>query len=110
MQYLLEMFGISLVLTWLLELPVGYCLGMRGGRNVLLQLLVNLLTNPAAVLLCYLGVPQLPVEVLVVVVEAAVYSWFSRDENWNIPRPVLIALTANGISWLTGALIQTIRG
>ena len=106
MRFLLEMFGVSLGLTWLIELPVGFVLGMRGGRNILLMLLVNLLTNPAAVLLCFLGIPQLPVEIAVVIVEVLIYYWFSRDENWKIPHPVGLGIGANVISWVSGILLQ----
>lgn len=110
MLYLFKMFGISLGLTLLIEMPVGYCTGLRGGKYFLLMCLVNLLTNPAAVLVCYLGAPQLPVEIAVVALEALVYLWFSRDEKWKIPRPVLLAVAANGISWSGGILIQAIGG
>ena len=104
------MFGISLLLTLVIELPVGYCLGIRGKKYFLLMCLVNLLTNPAAVLVCFLGVPQLPVEIVVVTVEALIYKWFSRDENWKIPHPVALGVIANVVSWVSGILIQAIGG
>ena len=105
-KYILEMFGISLGLTLLIELPVGFAMGMRGKKHILLMILVNILTNPAAVLLCWLGVAQIPVEIGVFLVEAGVYYWFSRDESWNIKHPVLLALVANLVSWGSGILIQ----
>ena len=105
-RYILEMFGISLGLTLLIELPIGFAMGMRGKKHILLMILINVLTNPAAVLLCWLGVPQIPVEIGVFLVEAGVYYWFSRDENWNIKHPVLLALVANLVSWGSGILIQ----
>ena len=105
-KYILEMFGISLGLTLLIELPIGFAMGMREKKHILLMILVNVLTNPAAVLLCWLGVPQIPVEIGVFLVEASVYYWFSRDESWNIKHPVLLALLANLISWTSGILIQ----
>jgi hypothetical protein len=109
-SYLLKMFSISLLLTWIIELPVGWCLGLRGKKNLVLMLLVNVLTNPAAVLACWLGAPQLPVELLVVAVEAGIYVWFSRDPAWKIPRPVLQGVAANAVSWITGIVIQWIGG
>lgn len=105
--YLLEMFGISLGLTLLIELPVGFAMGLREWKYAALMLLVNMLTNPPAVLVCWLGVPQLPVEVAVVILEAVIYLWFSRDEAWNIPHPIGLAVAANAISWISGILIQT---
>ena len=106
MLYLLKMFGISLLLTWVIEIPVGYVLGLRGRKCLLLMLLVNLLTNPAAVLLHLLGVSQIPIEIGVVIVEALVYRWFSKDGKWKISHPVLLSVAANVISWTSGILIQ----
>lgn len=105
-RYLLEMFGISLGLTLLIELPVGFAMGMRGKKHILLMILVNILTNPAAVLACWLGVAQIPVEIAVFLVEAGIYYWFSKDEGFTIKHPILLALLANLISWTSGILIQ----
>ena len=105
-RYILEMFGISLGLTLLIELPVGFAVGMRGKKHILLMILVNILTNPAAVLLCWLGVAQIPVEIAVFLVEAGIYYWFSKDEGFTIKHPILLALWANLISWTSGILIQ----
>lgn len=104
--YLLEMFGISLGLTLLIELPIGMVMGLRGKKYLLLMILVNVLTNPAAVLLCWLGVPQIPVELAVFLVEAGVYYRFSKEGDWNIKQPILLALVANVVSWGSGILIQ----
>ena len=105
-KYILEMFGISLGLTLLIELPIGFAMGMREKKHILLMILVNVLTNPAAVLLCWLGVAQIPVEIAVFLVEAGIYYWFSKDENFTIKHPILLALLANLISWTSGILIQ----
>lgn len=104
------MFGVSLTLTQLLELTIGLLFGYRSRKLILLVFLVNLLTNPAAVLLHWLGVSQIPIEIGVVLLEVIIYVWFSRDESWFVPRPVLFALVANGISWGAGVLIQWIGG
>ena len=84
----------------------------HGARILLLTVLVNLLTNPPAVLVCWLGrlwMPpglqlclQLAVEALVVAVEGGVYGSFGRKPGWKIKRPMLFALAANGTSWLLG--------
>ena len=105
-QYLLEMFGISLLLTLLLELPAVWVMGLRQRKTILLGILVNLLTNPAAVYLHLIGIPQIPIEIVVITVEAVVYGWFSRDENWRIPHPVRLAVIANLISWSIGYIVQ----
>lgn len=100
------MFGISLGLTLLIELPIGFAMGMREKKHILLMILINVLTNPAAVLLCWLGVAQIPVEIAVFLVEAGIYYWFSKDDKWQIKHPILLALLANLISWTSGILIQ----
>ena len=105
-RYILEMFGISLGLTLLIELPIGFAMGMREKKHILLMILINVLTNPAAVLLCWLGVAQIPVEIAVFLVEAGIYYWFSKDEGFTIKHPILLALFANLISWTSGILIQ----
>jgi len=105
-MFLIKMFGISLLLTLAIELLIALIWGIRGRRKILLVLLVNILTNPAAVLLCWLGIPQLPVELAVVLTEALIY----KDPAWNIRRPVLLAVVCNAISWGTGILIQMMGG
>lgn len=99
--YLLRMFGISLGLTLAIELAVGRCFGLRGKRAAALVILVNVLTNPAAVLACWLGAPQLLVELLVVATEALVYRCFSEE----VRHPVWLAVAANGISWILGLIL-----
>ncbi len=106
MRYMLEMFGISLGLTWLIELTVAAVMGLRDRKSIFLVLLVNLLTNPAAVLLCYLGIPQFPVEIAVMVVEAWVYVSFAKDPRWQIPHPIGLSVAANLIAWLAGIFLQ----
>ncbi len=114
MGYLWEMFGGSLALTLGIELPIVYLLGMRRGRCIFLAALVNVLTNPPAVLLCWLGqaylpnVPwlcvQAPVEIVAVWAEAFVYRSFAKSHEWDIPHPVLLSVAANLCSWLCGVI------
>ncbi|MCI9436383.1 MAG: hypothetical protein HFH85_04300 [Lachnospiraceae bacterium] len=165
--YLTEMFGISLVLTVVIEL-VLICILLRGrraffgrrdaeepqtepaqtggtdvieekrsgaegaphagrkyaGRNVhaegeekeatgwRLVVIVNLLTNPPAVLVCWLGgiflpsIPQLLIQILaeiaVVAAEAWVYREYADYFGWKIKSPVRLSLVANGCSWMLG--------
>ena len=105
-RYLLEMFGVSLGLTLLLELPIGMSMGMRNRKQVSLMVLVNILTNPPAVLSRWLGASEIMIECIVVFVEAAVYLSFFRDEEWKIKHPIGLSVLTNGFSWLTGVLIQ----
>lgn len=89
--------------------------GSRAARILLLSVLVNILTNPAAVFICWLGRMYLPlwlkwplelaVETLVVAVEGYVYFSFREKPLWRIERPLLLSAWANGCSWLLGKII-----
>lgn len=123
-RYLTEMFCVSLSFTIVTELIVIFCLSWLlkrceaplNGRKILLIILVNLLTNPPAVLLCWLGRVYLPeswslpvqvaVETVVVITEAYVYCSFARKPQWEIKPPVLMAVAANLCSWLLGLPVQ----
>ena len=106
MLYIVEMFTISLLLTLLIELPIAWCMGFRKRSEFILAILVNLLTNPVAVLLHWLGIPQIPIEIAVVLTEAGIYLWFSKDHRWKISHPILLSILANLVSWIIGALIS----
>ena len=110
-SYLLQMFGISLVLTLLIEWLITFLWGLRGKKEFLLVTLVNIVTNPAAVLSYWLyrvycadtswGV-QIVIEIMVVVVEALIYRSFAREEGFKIKWPVVLAIVANALSWGIG--------
>ena len=103
MRLILLMYGISFGLTLLIELPVCYLLGLKSRDQLELVFLVNLLTNPAAVWLhSSAGIPQIPIEVLVVIIECYVYHQFRQ------PHPLRLSLLANGISWGLGLVLQMI--
>ena len=106
--FLLKMFGISLLLTLVLEWLAAFVWGIWGKKAFLLVTLVNIVTNPAAVLTywlygIYLGralsAVQLVIEIVVVTVEALIYRSFAKEESFGIKRPVWFAILANGLSW-----------
>ena len=70
---MIEIFAASLGLTLLIELPIAYLWGLRK-RELLTVLAANLMTNPLAVALHLTGIPQLPIELGVVLAEGAAYS------------------------------------
>lgn len=87
-------------------------------KEISLVVLVNFLTNPAVVWILQMagmffyppviwGI-EIAAEVLVIVVEALVYLKFSKEDGWNIKRPVLLAVTANLASWGIGILLKVI--
>ncbi len=100
---------VSLLLTEVIELVFALVWGVRG-RELWLVVLVNLLTNPLAVLgyaLLRNVLPwpllwiQLPIELMVFVLEALLYLRLSR----TIRRPLLFALCINLVSYGLGLVI-----
>lgn len=107
MAYWTAVFGVSLGLTMLIELPIAFLWGLRDRRHLALVMLVNVLTNPVAVALhTAAGIPQLPIELAVVLAEWAIYGRFSRTEGWHVPHPAALALVSNAASWILGLWIQ----
>lgn len=92
-----EIFALSLGLTLLIELPIAYLWGLRG-RQLATVFAANLMTNPLAVALHLSGIPQLPIEIGVVLAEGFAYS------NHFEKRPWLLALVSNAVSWGLGLL------
>lgn len=90
-HWLLKMFGTALLFTLLIELAVAVLYKIRSRQKLLLVVLVNILTNPPAVLLHWLGslyLPALPdlwlqlgLELLVILAEALIYHSFSTKKN-----------------------------
>lgn len=115
-MYYLKTFGVSLLLTLIIENAAAFCIGERGRRTVLLVCLVNILTNPPVVLLYLLlsrRFPdasrfciQLPPELLVLMIEALVYRAFSAKKGDVIRRPGVLSLIGNVCSYGTGLLIH----
>ncbi len=113
---LLPSFVISLVLTLIIEEAVAVAFGARKKHEFIIVALANTLTNPAIVFYyilisrCFpLTSPvllQLPGEILVVLIEAYVYHYMGITEKYRFSHPVLLAFTANLISWVSGILLQ----
>ena len=98
---MLEIFALSLGLTLLFEVAVAYFWGLRG-RDLLTILAANLMTNPLAVALHLAGIPQIPIEIGVVIAEGFAYSLHFEKRPW------LLALVSNAISWGLGLLLQNL--
>lgn len=109
---LLPTFAISLGLTLILEWIIALLCRLRG-RDYLLLVLVNILTNPAVVYLNMVfsaafpnggDLWQIPLELAAVAVEALCYRKFAR----SIHRPWMFSLVANGFSYGCGLLLETV--
>lgn len=113
--WLLKMFSIALIFTLIIELTTALFFGIRCHKVLLLILLVNVLTNPLAVLLHWLCSSYLPnitdialqlgIEFLVIFTEALIYSSFSKKKDWKITHPILFSVIANICSWSVGCFI-----
>ena len=103
---LISTLAISLALTLFLEVTFALCWGLRQKHDLIVVVLVNLLTNPAVVLLYY-TFPQakdfvLLLEASAFLIEAGCYHFCSL----TIKKPVLFSLCANLISYCTGCVIN----
>ena len=96
---MLNVFALSLGLTLLLELPIAYFWGLRR-RELLAVFAANLMTNPLAVALHLTGIPQLPIEIGVVLAEGFAYSKHFEKRPW------LLAIVSNALSWGLGLALQ----
>ena len=107
---MLTSLALSLALTLAIELPLAFILRVRKGLDLLCVFLVNVVTNPALVLILNLvsmrGVPHWYLiaflELGAVAVEAIFYhKCLSRRPM----HPLLLSLILNGISYLGGYLL-----
>ncbi len=103
--------AMSLLLTLVLEELFALIWGLRGWRELTVVALVNILTNPAVVLLYHLSTGLLgwsPVWVTVILECAAVVvEWRCyRSCSYQLKRPFLFALLANAVSYGIGCIIQ----
>lgn len=110
---MLSTLAFSLLLTLLFEGAFALLWGLRGRREWAILVLVNLLTNPAVVLLYHLstglwGINTVLVtgilECAAVAVEWRCYKACSKQ----LKRPFLFALLINVFSYSAGCIIQLI--
>lgn len=106
----MTVFAVSLGLTLLLELPVAYYWGLRSRHDLTVAVLVNVLTNPAVVLLNGLlsATPWWAVQLLLEAAAIAVEGFCYRHCGENIRRPYLLSLCANCISYGAGLVLNAI--
>ena len=72
--------------------------------SLTVAVLVNILTNPAVVLLKALGVPVLPLEAAAIAVEG----WCYQARGEAVKHPWLLALCANVFSYGAGLVLRMI--
>lgn len=110
---LLPILGLSLGFTILIEEAFALAMGIRSSRGLLLVFLVNLLTNPAAVLCNYIFayyaqmnilIIKIPIELAVILIEGLYF----RKYAGSIKKPFLFSATANIFSFGTGLILNAI--
>ena len=110
-RQLLGALALSLGLTLILETGFFLLVGKRGRKDLLLVLAVNILTNPAVVLLYRLAasytnwstaIIAAPLEIFA----AATEGYYYKKYGENFRRPYLFSLAANIFSFGAGLLIQ----
>ena len=108
---LLYALAVSLVATLAFEAGFFWLIGKRGKKDLLLVIAVNVITNPAVVLLYWLAVlytginpilVKAALEILAVLTEGFYYKKYGQE----IRRPFLFSLAANAVSFGLGMLIQ----
>ena len=114
-RILLPGLAISLGMTLVFELAYALLWGIRGTREFIPVVLVNVLTNPIVVFVYYFvwfrrlpvsrGLVTLLMEAWAVVTEALLYRKYSPA----IRRPWLFSLSANAVSFAAGELINGLR-
>ena len=105
--------ALSLSLTLVLEAGIFLLIGKRDKKDLLLVILVNVITNPAVVMLYWLGslytawnmnLVLIPLELLAIFVEGYYYDKYGRDFR----RPYMFSVGANMFSFGVGLAIQRI--
>ena len=105
--------AVALPSTILLEAGFFLLTGKRNKKDLMLVILVNVLTNPAVVLIYWLSILYTDIdgiavkallEILAVLVEGLYYKQYAQD----IRKPFLFSLGANAFSFFAGVLIQLI--
>ena len=98
---MLKIFALCLGLTLAIELPIAYLWGLRR-REMLTVAVANVMTNPLAVALHLSGIPQIPIELGVVIAEGIAYSLHFEKRPWRL------AIVSNAVSWGIGLILNFI--
>lgn len=113
---IIKAMGVALLLTILLEGLFGAIWGVKGGRNYIIMLLANLLTNPLVnVIHSYFAYEMRLDGILMVIItalleiSAVTLEWLVYKSRTDIKKPFLFSLCANGFSFLCGILINLLR-
>lgn len=102
---------VSFILTIALETGFFLLIGKRNKKDLLLVVFVNIITNPAVVMLYWLAilytdwnhtVIKIPLEIFAVLTEGYYYKKYGQD----FKHPYLFSIAANAFSFGFGVLLQ----
>ena len=108
---ILASLAISLILTLALETGFFFIAGKRNIKDLLLLVMVNIITNPAVVLIYWLMIMYtdlhraaiiVPLELFAVFIEGRYYKKYGHD----FKHPYLFSIAANAFSFGSGVIIQ----
>ncbi len=108
-----QIFGVSLMLTLVVELVFVFLMRVRNHKDLMLVALANMMTNPPIVAIFHLlnrytSANRIATTILlegaVILTEAEVFRKYGR----SFPSPFLIALFANLLSYSTGFLLVAV--
>lgn len=97
-------FFISLFITLIIEMPVAFLFGARR-KDLLLVVLINILTNPAVVLLSSLMGNQRTFQILLEIVVIFIEGCYYKKYSSHIKYGFCLAATANILSYVAGLIL-----
>ena len=108
---LLSSLGVSLLLTIVLETGFFFIAGKREKKDLLLLMLVNILTNPAVVLLYWLAVLYAGLNSVIIMIPLELFAilaegYYYKKYGCGFHRPYLFSFAANMFSFWIGVAIQ----
>lgn len=105
MNRLAVRFLVSLVLTLLIETPLSLLFKARG-KELLLVALVNVLTNPAVVLLSAVMGDSLQIQIFPEILVILIEGYYYKKYGSYIEHPFLCALCCNSVSYGFGIILK----
>lgn len=103
--------AISLVLTLILEIGFFLFIGKRNKKDLLLVGLVNVITNPAVVLLYWAAVLYTDLNLILVTMVIELWAivtegYYYKTRGQDFGHPYFFSIAANAFSFGTGVLLQ----
>jgi len=102
---------ISLGLTLVLELAFALIFKVHRAYDLILVIVVNVITNPAVVLMNYLllrhtVIPQLLIVLVLETAAVLIEGFYYKRYAEKISRPFLFSLGANAFSYIIGFILS----